>query len=73
MAAINRISACALAALAISVIANSPRANAQTAPADAEVDTVVVTGVRESLAKGLENKRNSTQVIESIVAAALPS
>ena len=68
MAAINRISACALAALAISVIANSPRANAQTAPADAEVDTVVVTGVRESLAKGLENKRNSTQVIESIVA-----
>lgn len=56
--------ASALAALAISAVSNS-----QTAPAGGEeVETVVVTGVRESLAKGLENKRNSTQVIESIVA-----
>jgi TonB-dependent receptor len=53
-----------LAALAISVTAN-----AQTAPAGSEeVETVVVTGVREALAKGLENKRKSTQVVESIVA-----
>jgi iron complex outermembrane receptor protein len=33
-----------------------------------EVETVIVTGVRESLAKGLENKKENTQVIESIVA-----
>jgi iron complex outermembrane recepter protein len=35
---------------------------------DEEVDTVVVTGVRQSLAQGLENKREATQVVESIVA-----
>src|SRR4029079_10840951 len=45
----------------------SATALAQTPPAD-ELDTVVVTGVRQSLAQGLENKRESTQVIESIVA-----
>lgn len=33
-----------------------------------ELEEVVVTGVRESLVQGLENKRNSTQVVESIVA-----
>jgi iron complex outermembrane receptor protein len=32
------------------------------------VDTVIVTGVRQSLAEGLENKREAIQVIESIVA-----
>ncbi len=32
------------------------------------METVIVTGIRESLRKGLENKRESTQVIESIVA-----
>ncbi len=30
---------------------------------DEEVDTVVVTGVRQSLAQGLENKREATQVV----------
>ena len=45
----------------------SATAVAQTPPGD-EMDTVIVTGVRQSLAKGLENKRENTQVIESIVA-----
>jgi iron complex outermembrane receptor protein len=35
---------------------------------DDSVETVVVTGVRQSLAQGLENKREATQVVESIVA-----
>lgn len=57
-------SASVLAALAISATAN-----AQTAPAAGEeIDTVTVTGVREALAKGLEIKRTSKQVVESIVA-----
>ncbi|HET9865394.1 MAG TPA: TonB-dependent receptor [Steroidobacteraceae bacterium] len=63
----NRIrSATALAALSVSATAL-----AQTPPADSqgdELDTVIVTGVRQSLTQGLENKRESTQVIESIVA-----
>ena len=47
---INRINAAsALAALAISAIANG-----QQTPSGEEVETVVVTGVREALAKGLE-------------------
>ena len=33
-----------------------------------ETDTIIVTGVREALRKGLENKKESTQVLESIVA-----
>ncbi len=33
-----------------------------------ELEEVIVSGVRESLVQGLENKRNSTQVVESIVA-----
>ena len=58
--------ASALAALSISVSAVSQQA---PAPQDGEeVETVIVTGVRESLMKGLENKRESTQVLESIVA-----
>lgn len=52
----------ASAAAAISISAG---AFAQT---PAEMDTVVVTGVRESLTQGLENKREAAQVIESIVA-----
>ena len=32
------------------------------------MDTVIVTGVRQSLTQGLENKREAAQVIESIVA-----
>src|SRR5882757_4334737 len=60
----NRLStASALAALSISAIANG-----QQAPGGEEVETVVVTGVREALSKGLENKKENTQVIESIVA-----
>jgi iron complex outermembrane recepter protein len=58
-------SASAAAALSLSSYAIAQQANT---PASEEVDTVVVTGVRESLMKGLENKRESTQVIESIVA-----
>jgi TonB-dependent receptor len=54
-------------ALATAALSISVTALAQTPPAD-ELDTVVVTGVRQSLAQGLENKRESTQVIESIVA-----
>jgi iron complex outermembrane receptor protein len=68
VAGINRISsASALAALSISVSAIAQQTPADT-PQGEEVDTVVVTGVRESLMKGLENKRESVQVIESIVA-----
>ncbi len=63
VAGIIRItSATALAALAISAVAN-----AQDTPVE-EQDTIVVSGVRESLIKGLDNKKESTQVIESIVA-----
>ncbi|HUQ12544.1 MAG TPA: TonB-dependent receptor [Steroidobacteraceae bacterium] len=74
MAGIIRFTSASLAALAISAISNSQTAHAQTAnPQQAsagseEVETVVVTGVREALAKGLENKKENTQVIESIVA-----
>ena len=52
----------ALAALSFSV-----GAVAQQVPAG-EVETVIVTGVRESIVQGLENKREATQVIESVVA-----
>ena len=69
VAGFNRIkSASALAALSISVSAIAQQSPAADPPKGEEVDTVVVTGVREALAKGLENKRESTQVIESIVA-----
>ncbi|GFE91245.1 hypothetical protein GCM10011488_61990 [Steroidobacter agaridevorans] len=39
-----------------------------TTPQTTELEEVIVSGVRESLVQGLENKRNSTQVVESIVA-----
>ena len=69
MAGIKRISsASALAALSISVSAVAQQAPAADTPKGEEVDTVIVTGVRESLAKGLENKKDATQVVESIVA-----
>ena len=50
---------------------------AQTAPTDAAADgaidsetqdEIVVTGVRASLIEGLQNKREATQIIESVVA-----
>jgi iron complex outermembrane receptor protein len=69
VAGINRISsASALAALSISVSAVAQQAPAVDPPKSEEVETVIVTGVREALAKGLEIKRESTQVVESIVA-----
>ena len=69
MAGINRISsASALAALSISVSVVAQQAPAPDAPKGEEVETVIVTGIRESLRKGLENKKEATQVIESIVA-----
>lgn len=65
VAGFNRLSTVsALAALSISAIANGQAA----AQKGEEVEEVVVTGVREALAKGLENKKEATQVIESIVA-----
>src|SRR5262245_35470074 len=63
----------AQSSLALAAISISASALAQTPTADAtksgqEMDTVVVTGVRQSLTQGLENKRENPQVIESIVA-----
>nr|WP_298716513.1 TonB-dependent receptor [uncultured Steroidobacter sp.] len=52
-----------MAALSLSV-----SAVAQQTTQTVELEEVVVTGVRASLVQGLENKRNSTQVVESIVA-----
>lgn len=57
-------SASALAALSLSVTA----AAQTTTPQTDELEEVIVTGVRESLVQGLENKRAATQVVESIVA-----
>ena len=69
MAGFNRIkSASALAALSISVSAIAQQTPAADPPKGEEVETVIVTGIRESLRKGLENKKEATQVIESIVA-----
>jgi len=61
-------SASAVAALSISVSAVAQQAPAANPPKSEEIETVIVTGVREALAKGLENKREATQVVESIVA-----
>src|SRR6185436_4377784 len=61
-------SASALAALSISASAIGQQAPATEPPKTEEVETVIVTGVREALAKGLENKKEATQVLESIVA-----
>jgi TonB-dependent receptor len=57
-------SASAMAALSLSVTAVAQT----TTPQSEELEEVVVTGVRESLVQGLENKRAATQVVESIVA-----
>src|SRR5688500_14270843 len=55
-----------MAALSLSITAV---AQETTTPAQAgELEEVLVTGVRESIVQGLENKRASTQVVESIVA-----
>lgn len=55
-------SATALAALTFTAGAHAQQTSAQ------ELETVIVTGVRESLVQGLENKREAVQVVESIVA-----
>jgi outer membrane receptor for ferrienterochelin and colicin len=69
VAGFNRIStASALAALSISASAIAQQAPATEPPKGEEVETVIVTGVREALAKGLENKKEAIQVIESVVA-----
>ncbi|HEY5757424.1 MAG TPA: TonB-dependent receptor [Steroidobacter sp.] len=66
MAKLVRIrSASAMAALSLSM---SALAQQTTTTQTTELEEVIVSGVRESLAQGLENKRNSTQVVESIVA-----
>src|SRR5688500_12815986 len=55
-----------MAALSLSITAV---AQETTTPAQAgELEEVLVTGVRESIVQGLENKRAATQVVESIVA-----
>ena len=54
-----------MAALSLSVTAVAQT----TTPAQSgELEEVLVTGVRESIVQGLENKREATQVVESIVA-----
>ncbi len=58
-------SASAMAALSLSM---SAVAQQTSTPQSTELEEVVVTGVRESLVQGLENKREATQVVESIVA-----
>src|SRR5688572_3081518 len=59
-------SASAMAALSLSVTAVAQQT---TTPAQSEeLEEVIVSGVRESLVQGLENKRAATQVVESIVA-----
>jgi iron complex outermembrane receptor protein len=54
-----------MAALSLSM---SALAQQTTTTQTTELEEVIVSGVRESLVQGLENKRNSTQVVESIVA-----
>jgi iron complex outermembrane recepter protein len=49
--------------MSVSALAQTPASTRSN-----ELEEIVVTGVRESLAAGLENKREATQVIESIVA-----
>ena len=61
-------SASAVAALSFSAAALAQETGPAAAPRSAELETVIVTGVRESIAQGLENKREATQVVESIVA-----
>jgi len=69
VAGIKRIcTASAIAALPFSGFALAQQAPAADAPKGEEQETVIVTGIRQSLAKGLEVKRESTQVVESIIA-----
>ncbi|MCH8686801.1 TonB-dependent receptor [Pedomonas mirosovicensis] len=51
-----------------SAMAQDAAATAQTDGSAVEMDAIVVTGVRASLVGGLEVKKNSTQIVESIIA-----
>jgi iron complex outermembrane recepter protein len=46
----------------------SPPTAAVNSPNDDDEDAIIVTGVRASIIEGLENKREATQIIESVVA-----
>jgi TonB-dependent receptor len=60
--ALSLTAAAALAALSTTALAQ------EAAKGDAQLETVVVTGVRASLTKSLANKRTNDQVVESVVA-----
>ncbi len=62
-----KVSAAAALSISATALAQTPPP-ANPPPKGEEIDTVIVTGVRQSLTQGLENKRESIQVIESIVA-----
>ncbi|WP_374940264.1 TonB-dependent receptor plug domain-containing protein [Pedomonas mirosovicensis] len=51
-----------------SAMAQDAAATAQTDGSAVEMDAIVVTGVRASLVGGLEVKKNSTQIVRSIIA-----
>lgn len=54
--------------LACSVSAMALMSGAAMAQSDQQLETVVVTGIRATIAQGLDVKRGSTQVVESIIA-----
>jgi TonB-dependent receptor len=54
--------------LAYSVSTLALMSGAAFAQADAQMETVVVTGIRATISQGLDVKRESTQVVESIIA-----
>ncbi len=54
--------------LACSVSALALTCGAAYAQADQQLETVVVTGIRATIAQGLDIKRQSTQVVESVIA-----
>ena len=57
----------AASALALGFAVQAGAQTASTAPATADNDVVIVTGIRGSLTKSLAIKRKNTQVVESIV------
>lgn len=69
---LGSVSVAALIAFAAPAIAQTDPAATQATPAEStdqqSQDEIVVTGVRASLIEGLQNKREATQIIESVVA-----
>jgi outer membrane receptor protein involved in Fe transport len=63
-----RSTAAAVIALSGSLAGGLAAAQAAADAKTESLETVVITGVRASLTRSLENKRNSDQVVESIVA-----